>query len=38
MKWVPGDPNTLLLKTSFACKMKESSDFINSSNFMPENI
>ena len=38
INWVPGDPRTIFLVTSFTGKMPESSDSMYSSIFMLENI
>ena len=38
INWVPGDPRSIFLVTSFTWKMPESSDSIYSSIFMLENI
>ena len=38
IKWVPGDPSTILLATSFTQKMPDSSDSMYSSILMLENI
>ena len=38
INWVPGDPRTIFLVTSFTRKMPESSDSMYSSIFMLENI
>ena len=37
-RWVPGDPSTIFLATSFTQKMQKSSDFTYSSIFMLENM
>ena len=36
--WVPGDPRSIFLVTSFIRKMPESSDSMYSSIYTPENI
>ena len=38
IKWVPGDPSTIFLATSFTQKMPEGSDSMYSSILMLENI
>ena len=38
IKWVPGDPSTIFLATSFAQKIPEGSDSMYSSILMLENI
>ena len=38
IKWVPGDPSTIFLATSFTHKMSEGSDSMYSSILMLENI
>ena len=38
INWIPGDPRTIFLMTSFTRKMPESSDSMHSSIFMLENI
>ena len=38
IKWVPGDPTTIFLATSFTQKMPEGSDFMYSSILMLKNI
>ena len=38
INWVPGDPRSIFLVTSFTRKMSESSDSMYSSTFMLENI
>ena len=38
INWVPGDPRSIFLVTSFTRKMPESSDSMYSSIFMLENI